>query len=201
MRKKLDCLLGFLILLLSFAAQAGEFCHNVSLLIRLGDKKSCYQGHAGVGLDDEYYDWGPSDDTKSDFFYYLLGDKGQPYEDIRMRSDFTRKDLATVDDIRRSLSGPLNICAAYEVRIRVNEEEAALLKYYWDFIYEKRPYFHIFKNQCTNIAFSSLKYAGLFNHGRVVLLPKTLLKKAQQELVSTCGKEKGQPAKIYQLKK
>jgi hypothetical protein len=177
------------------------YCHTMSLLIRMGDRKDCYQGHVGVAVNNEYYDWGPSNDSRSDFLYYLIGDKGEPYTDLRMNSNPKRKNLATAADIRRFLSGSLNPCAAYEVRARITHEQAHLLKYYWDFIYEEKPYFHVLKNQCTNIAFGSLKYAGLLQKGRVVLYPKTLLARAQKELVSSCGADKGKPAQVYTLKK
>ncbi len=175
-------------------------CHDLSVLIRLGDAKGCYMGHAGIAIDNEYYDWGPSDDSRSDFMYYTFGDKGEPYEDIRKSSNPYRKNYATRADIRKDLSRKTNPCSSYEVKIKITAQEAFYIKYYWDFIYEEAPYFHILKNQCANVAFASLKYAGLFKKGRVILLPKTLLERSQRELLSTCGNEKGKAATTYKLK-
>lgn len=184
-----------------FQANAKQvYCHSLSVMVRLGERKGCYQGHAGIALNNEFYDWGPSDDSRSDFLYYLIGDRGEPYTDKRLRSNLHRKGYATAQDIRNFLSGPQSPCAAYEVRARITHEQAETLRYYWDFIYQEQPYFHVLKNQCANISFASLRYAGLLNHGRVILYPKTLLQRAKNELVNTCGKDKNKPATVIVLK-
>ncbi len=191
---------GLLIVFLFVTVTRAEgACHQLSVFIRTSNGPNCYLGHAGIGLNNEYYDWGPTDDTKSDFVYYLFGDKGEPYEDKRKSSNLNRKGLATSKDIRNFLK-TTNQCEAYEVRAWINDEQAALLQYYWNWIYEEAPYFHVFKNQCANIAFRSLRYSNILSSGNKMLLPSSLLKRVQSEVYSSCGKQRGKLAQTLLLK-
>ncbi len=187
---------------LSYSYASG--CHSLKLFITLNKGENCtsQMGHAGISIDEEYYDWGPQD-QKSNLIYYLFGEKGRPYDDTLL-SPAGGKNLSKDTHIRNflngstSLQGEKNTCEAYEVRARVTSEQARWLLYFWNYTYENKPYFHVLKNQCTNLVFSSLRYAGILKKGRVMLFPASLLKKVKSELKSTCGSSEA--AKIIRLK-
>lgn len=205
-----------LVLLLTATLASGlarAACSRVSVFITLKDGRGCnaYMGHAGVAINEEYYDWGPASNKNGSVLNYLAaiyGGKGREYDD-RNVTYRDQKTFAKAEDIRGFLSGKnalnedgddtFNRCTAFEVRAAVAPLQAGTVQYFWDWVYESRPYFHVLKNQCTNLVFSSLKYSKLLAPGRAILLPQTLLKKLKAEFVSTCGPQKGKPAQLIQL--
>jgi hypothetical protein len=165
-------------------------CRNLSVVVRLGDRPNCYQGHAGLAVDGEYYDWGPT--TDKNWQVFTIGSRGRPYEDLNQvpKNRKDRKEFATLSDIRNFYKHGANECAAYEFSGKITPEEAKIITDYWEWIYNvKKPYFHyFFASQCTKTLCRSLKAAGVIE--KVLLKPKTLYKYLDEGLItSTCGQQ------------
>ena len=201
----------FLLLGLSLASPGrAERCHELSVFITLnkGERCTSRQGHVGIGIDDEFYDWGPAG-KKSDLLMELFGEKGSPFDD-KLIGGTRGGAMATSREVRDFLRGETwkvrpegvfyNTCETYEVRASVRSDQKQALVYYWNYIYEKQPYFHVLKSQCTNIAFASLRYSGILERGRVLLKPRSFLERLEAELKSSCGPRAGQAAQKIRLR-
>lgn len=174
-------------------------CKRVSIFIQhpcgLGEL-----GHAGISIEEEYYDFGPfikvqSDNTRSEakkIALYTISAKGGSFYDKVYGRD--SRETANADDIRFHLATQQS-CEAYEFQAMVTPQDAYVLKYYWDYIYSKFPRFHVLGAQCSSVVIRSLQYANLLSKVPLIQSPRGLQRVLESEkgyMTSTCGEQENE---------
>jgi len=180
-------------------AQSTKGCKRVSIFIQhpcgIGEL-----GHAGISINEEYYDFGPyirenADNTRTEAkkmaLYTISAKGGSFYDKVYVRGS---RVSANADDIRFHLATQQS-CEAYEFRATVTNQEAFLLKHYWDYIYSQFPRFHVLGAQCSSVVIRSLQYAKLLSKAPVVKSPRGLQRVLESEkgyMTSTCGEQENE---------
>jgi len=179
-------------------------CETISIVIELPDPRSGNVGHSGIGIGNEFYDFGPLNEypipsTLSEY-WEAPEVPGSQFWDT---SGETK--MSDIPKIARDIkneeynNGQLVIFVVF--RISVCKSHAQKIKNYWEHLYQKiedgTAVYCINKLHCTSSVLNS--YSDSFSLMSPLVSPSTLLDMlADNEMFfHTCGENKGKPAKIH----
>jgi len=182
-----------------FLGLAGSNCGcKVTVLVEVPGKnvrgklnRKGLGGYSGVGIDGEYYDYGPQPGRGGSIF----GSPRRPW--WNHFPEVNPSGNASLQDILDHLNDLSDENDTYTVTAEVNPEECARAKTYWDDLYNDPGTYRFYGRQCTTTVCRSLREAGLLTSRAVK--PQTFLKRLRDNLKYTCGDKKGQPADVKQV--
>ena len=179
-------------------------CETISIVIELPDPRSGNVGHSGIGIGNEFYDFGPLNEypipsTLSEY-WEAPEVPGSQFWDTS--GEIKMSDIPKIArDIKNEEynNGQLVIFVVF--RISVCKSHAQKIKNYWEHLYQKiedgTAVYCINKLHCTSSVLNS--YSDSFSLMSPLVSPSTLLDMlADNEMFfHTCGENKGKPAKIH----
>jgi RHS repeat-associated protein len=193
-----------------------DCCQLLTVVVKLplctttGMEGKGFGGHAGMGIDDDYYDYGPEWPVNS--FTALIGVPGCPWWDnpksgvwnedlVHSPDDIMLSDILSgmADGFSREPFGPFGMPHdVYKIEIAVTASEAERARDYWREKYRHPGRFGVFASLCSTAVMSSLEQAGVYERSWLALSPANLLK-SLPSVTHTCGPNQGRRVKLERV--
>ncbi|HXJ57699.1 MAG TPA: RHS repeat-associated core domain-containing protein [Verrucomicrobiae bacterium] len=193
-----------------------DCCQLITVLIKLplctapGLDGKGLGGHTGIGIEDEYYDFGPARSVGP--IEAVIGVPGSPWWDDPNFGAWDTQRVHSTDDIMLSdiLSNmeegfgrepfgpdgmPLDV---FKIEMAVTAAEAERARDYWRHRYQHPGYYRILGGQCSTTVMSSLEHAGVYDRPFLTFSPAGFLK-SLPSTTHTCGPNRGKRVKIEQI--
>jgi RHS repeat-associated protein len=190
-----------------------DCCQKITVLIKLplctarGLDGKGLGGHTGIGIEDEFYDYGPDvgndrglNTPKSNPVFGIPG--YQWWDDPeRWNGNFTPDDiglsdiLGNIGDLAQDEGKALDV---FKIEISVSADEAKRARDYWRDKYSDLGTYSVLGGQCTTTVMNSLDQAGIFNRPFLTFKPIGFLN-SLKSATHTCGPNKGKPVKIEHI--
>ncbi|GEM_PF-4674013 len=157
-------------------------------------------GHAGIALEDEFYDFGPGVDEISitDAKNGVQGDQWWDDDpDIAQKDgDADLEEVLHYVENTKDFENPV-----YKVTLSVTDEQFNTMKDYWEEVYNNLGQYTLLERQCTTTVGDSLEKAGIINTPQNKRLsPKELFQVLKKNLRNTAGIGFQKKAQIIQIR-
>ena len=179
-----------------------DCCQEITIIIKLplstahGLDGKGLGGHTGIGIEDEFYDYGPDVNDERGLRgrrdNFLTGFPGFQWWDDPAPS-YTTDDIGLTDilslipKLAREGNEPLDV---FKIEIAVNADEANRVRDYWHDKYENLGTYSLLGDQCTTTVMNSLDRGGIFDRPILTFKPIGFLKSLKSAR-HTCGPNKG----------
>jgi RHS repeat-associated protein len=193
-----------------------DCCELITVLVKLplclaqGLTGKGFGGHSGMGINDEYYDYGPA--MSVNYLTALTGVPGSQWWDdpvfpvwntnvVQSPDDIMLSDIVDNSDevFARDPFGPEGESAdMFKVEIAVTSAEAGRARDYWRNKYQEPGRYTVFGSQCSTTVMHSLEQAGVYHRPFLTLSPMGLLK-SLHSTTHTCGPNRGQRVRFEQI--
>ena len=178
---------------------------TVSVIIKMPSGKESsiwgrlgFGGHVGIGLEEEFYDFGPAPTERLSIDMVKEGVTGDQWwdDDEKITKDGDADLSEVLDYIEENVSNKV-----YKVTAQVTEKEYEKIKNYWEDLYANLSLYSLTGNQCTTTVGDSLVAAGLLRRPQSLRLsPRSLLIYLKGFLKNTVGPNQGKLATVQRIK-
>ena len=192
-----------------------DCCQKITVIIKLplctagGLEGKGMGGHTAVGIEDEFYDYGPDNNNRRGIppakGNFLTGVPGYQWWDNpgRWDGDYSADDIGLSDvlgniaDLASERDAPLDV---FKIEIAVSETEARDARAYWRALYSDLGTYSLLGDQCTTTVMKSLDRAGIFERSPLTFKPIGFLR-SLESATHTCGPNKGRRVRFEHINK
>ena len=191
-------------------------CGKIDILIKLpkGDEpdklaRKGMGGHTGISINGQFYDYGPDTENATGRVEpgdgVVVGIPGYMWYDNPLYGIWNPKvvkspDDILFDDILYAIPHLASGKKVYVITMFVCPSQAKLIEDYWKNLYSDTGVYSALGLQCTTSVMQSLERGGVYSEPSFTWSPEGFLNHLKTGVLkNTCGKNKGQSAKIKQI--